>query len=298
MSDRNTLRALVRGAYAVQKLRIQIGNRVVANFKTKLGQAPGTPEETLDAEGQNILRDLRAEYMRITDGVARFPRRDTFKGTELISSYTELVLINSYVTTEATEKEHFKRFTPVLWEFPIYGKFLADTRGCGPAMSGVIISEFDITRAQYPSSFWRYAGLDVGPDGRGRSRRKEHLIEVDYTNKEGEVSTKKSITFNPFLKTKLTGVLGPSFLKASSPYAEIYYNYKARLQARQDPPWDEATKLHIHNAANRYMLKMFLLDLHLKWRYVAGLERTKPYHEEKLGIIHRPHMQEDDRPNA
>ena len=46
-------------------------------------------------------------------------------------------------------------------------------------MAGVLISEFDIHRARYPSSMWKYAGLDVARDGRGRSRKAEHLVEVE-----------------------------------------------------------------------------------------------------------------------
>ena len=48
MSD---LRTLVRGIYNIQKLRIQMGNRLVGNFKVKLGQAPSEPESTLDKKG-------------------------------------------------------------------------------------------------------------------------------------------------------------------------------------------------------------------------------------------------------
>lgn len=35
--NNNPLRTLVRGAYDIQKLRIQSGNRIVGNFKAKLG---------------------------------------------------------------------------------------------------------------------------------------------------------------------------------------------------------------------------------------------------------------------
>ena len=42
----SNLKILVRGAYDIQKLRIQMGNRLVGNFKAKLGQAPSEPEDT------------------------------------------------------------------------------------------------------------------------------------------------------------------------------------------------------------------------------------------------------------
>jgi hypothetical protein len=39
-------------------------------------------------------------------------------------------------------------------------------------------------------------------------------VKKEYINKEGNVAERDSITFNPFLKTKLIGVLGSSFLRA------------------------------------------------------------------------------------
>ena len=47
----------------------------------------------------------------------------------------------------------------------------------------------------------------------GRSRKTSSLVTREYTSKTGEVAYKQSITYNPWLKTKLIGVLGPSFLK-------------------------------------------------------------------------------------
>ncbi len=103
-ANQHDLRVMVRGAYDLQKLRIQMGNRIVGNFKAKLGQAPGESEDaSLDAEGKKILNDLRAHYRKITDGVKTYPRQKSFKGDEVISSYTELCLIGQYVDLESSE---------------------------------------------------------------------------------------------------------------------------------------------------------------------------------------------------
>ena len=67
--DKMILRTFVRGAYDVQKLRIQTGNRIVANFKTQLGQAPGTKEDELSDEAKSILDNFRAEYDLIADAI-------------------------------------------------------------------------------------------------------------------------------------------------------------------------------------------------------------------------------------
>lgn len=288
--NQQELRTLVRGLYDVQKLRIQMGNRIVQNFKAKLGQAPSAPEAEIEQEGKEVLEVLRLSYQRITDGIATFPTpkqaEKLFTGDEVISSYTELVLISQYIAIERDEKHHFSRLAYVLNEFPIYTEFLEKVKGCGPAMSGVIISEIDISKAQYPSSLWKLAGLDTGPDGKGRSRRQEHLVDREYVAKDGTTKTKKSITFNPFLKTKLIGVLGPAFLKAqkNNPYAQIYYNYKHRYE--NHAVYKDSTKAHRHNMAIRAMVKLFLIDLHSNWRKLEGLPVTAPYHEAKLGIVH------------
>jgi len=95
------------------------------------------------------------------------------------------------------------------------------------------------------------------------------------------------ISFNPFLKTKLVGVLGSSFLRAGvkdNPYRAIYDNYKNRLE--NSPAHTEKSKGHRHNMAIRYMVKMFIIDLYKVWRTVEGLEVYPPYHEAKLGLKH------------
>lgn len=282
----SNIKTLVRGAYDVQKLRIQMGNRIVVNFKAKLGQPPGRPESEIDPEGKELLRTLRQHFRKITDGVTVLPRQDRFKGDEIISTYTELCLVSQYLDLESHEEKHFRHLEKVLREYPIYTNFLKNVKGIGPAMAGVIVSEIDIYKAEYPSSLWRYAGLDVGHDGAGRSRRAEHLIETIYISKDGELKWKRGITFNPFLKTKLIGVLGPSFLRAGdNPYRRIYDDYKHRLL--HSPAHQDKSKGHIHNMAIRYMIKRFLVNLYKVWRRLEGLPVADEYSQEKLRIVHR-----------
>ena len=281
------VKILVRGAYDLQKLRIQMGNRIAANFKAKLGQEPGKSEASIDHEAQKILKLLRLSYARITDGLVCFPTPKRFTGDEVISNFTELCLVSQYVELLRDEKTHFARLPNTLADFPIYTKFLKDVRGVGPAMAGVMISEIDIRKARYASSLWAYAGLDVARDGAGRSRRKEHLVKVKYKAKDGTEKERDSITFNPFLKTKLVGVLGPSFLRSNSPYREFYDNMKHRLESRPDfANHEKGVKGHIHNAAIRYMVKMFLIDLYTTWRALEGLPVAEPYSVAKLGRKH------------
>ena len=284
----SNLKTIVRGAYDIQKNRIQTGNRLVGNFKAKLGQAPNEKEDTIDKEGQQVLANLRRSHKLLTEGVASFPRQATFKGDEVISDYTELCLVDNYLELEAQEKSHFRRLGNILKGYPIYNEFLLGVTGVGPAMAGVMLSEIDITKAEYPSSLHKYAGLDVASDGQGRSRKKEHLEDSEYVDAEGEVKVKKGITFNPFLKTKLVGVLGSSFIKQSPDkcvYRKIYDDYKHRLEHMD--AHKEKSKGHRHNMAVRYMVKMFLVDLYNAWRRIEGLPVAPTYSEAKLGKVHK-----------
>ena len=127
--------------------------------------------------------------------------------------------------------------------------------------------------------------MDVAGDGRGRSRRAEHLIDREYTNKEGETAMRKSITFNPWIKSKLLGVMAGNLLRnKNEKYTKIYKDYKNRLE--NHPKYIDATKKHRHLMAIRYMVKQFLVDLHYNWRKIEGLPTSVPYAEAKLGLKH------------
>ncbi len=284
----NNLKPIVRGAYDLQTLRIQMGGRIVANFRAKIGIAPGTKTDEADTDAKRIMQWLKEEYVLITDGMATFPRSFEKNGESLISTMSELVLVDQYFRFEREETKSFNQLKKVLKKYPIYTHYLEGVTGIGHTLAGVIISEIDIHKAKYASSIWAYAGLDVAADGQGRSRKKEHLADIEYTAKDGTVKTKKGITFNPFLKTKLIGVLGSSFIKQSPEkciYRGVYDNYKNRLE--NHPDHVEKSKGHRHNMAVRYMIKMFIIDLYKTWRKLEGLEVYPPYHEAKLGLKHR-----------
>lgn len=283
---KQNLKAMVRGCYDIQKIRIATGNRIVANFRSKLGLESSEKEKD-KKEASKLLKRIRKDYKLIADGIINLPSRKQFRKGAIISEYAEMVLVHGYLFSLKNEEKLFKLLDKLLYDFPIWNDYLFDVLGVGPAMAGVIISEIDIEKPLYPSSIWKYAGLDVAGDGKGRSRKKEHLVKTKYINKDGEEAEKNGITFNPFLKTKLIGVLGPSFLRCGvkSPYAQIYYEYKNRLENSEKHK--EKTKLHRHNMANRYMIKRFLVDLYKKWRKLEGLPVADEYSKAKLGMNHR-----------
>ena len=289
MADKATLRAMVKSFYDAQKLRMMTGNRLVANVRVRLGQDPGTKaDDTMNREGQKLLKEMVEEHKRVTDGLVSKTAKGRIQEIEeqkgVIADIFEFELTGHYLRLLSDEEQLEKIIAKMVKTFPIWDLFLEGVKGCGPLMAAVIISELDPYKARHVSSFWRYAGLDVADDGKGRSRKGEHLQDVEYVDKEGEIKTKKGITFNPFLKTKLVGVLGGSFIKCGSPYRQIYDGYKHRLECH--PAYKDVSKGHRHNMANRYMIKMFLKDLWLAWREIEGLPVTPDYAEAKLSLKH------------
>jgi hypothetical protein len=288
----NIIRISIRSLYDLQKLRIQAGNRIFQAFRQKLGITSSEAEEELSPEAEEVLRQLRAEFKRITDGVKRITKTIELE-SNLITNAAELYLIQAYERQLDAEESHTKVVLDELQRHAIYRDWLSVVRGVGPLMAGVILSEIDIHKCNSISALWKYAGVDVITytdeetgeyHEEGRCRKARHLVPKTYTNKKGEVKETVGITFNPFLKTKMVGVLGAVFIKLGGPYRDIYDNYKHRLQ--NHPKHKVKTKGHIHAMATRYMIKEFLADLWTKWRGMEGLEVRARYPEDKLGLVH------------
>lgn len=317
---RVSLRAIVRGAYDLQALRIDTGSRVVATYRARRNISTKVKMGESDIKAAEILNSIVDRIKELVPKKAAFPRISTFVGDDVIGSYTELTLVALYRDLVKAEKKHFARIGNEVEQWDIWKKFLADVKGVGPAMGGVLLSELNpndyylnerglrctgdeegaVRRTLYASSFWKYAGLDVGPDGRGRSKQEAHLIDIPYQDSEGEWKTRKGITYNPFLKAKLCEVLSSCFLRIKpdkSPYAARYYEHKNRLEnhtkygthndgKKDDDGRPVASPGRRHRASNRVMIKQFLLDLYNAWRPLVGFKIHLPYHEAKLGITH------------
>jgi hypothetical protein len=91
----------------------------------------------------------------------------------------------------------------------------------------------------------------------------------------------------------------PQRLRAITPAAETYLNYKNRLAhsekktievvkggEKKTVAWKDAKPAHRHRAAIRYMVKMWMIELYTKWREIEGLPVRAPYQSEKLGHDH------------
>jgi hypothetical protein len=335
----NVIKPMVRGCYDLQMLRMQTGLRLAANFRAKLAKHEDKDVDPEEA-AQPILDMLRESYRNLTSGIAQrlaLPKREGFVGDPIISNYAELVLVHQFIILDREEAAQFRQLGTVLNDIPIYTQWLEKQRGVGPAMAGALISTLDPHKARHPSSFWKYAGMDVvvsectfcngageyegkpcincGGTGmltKGRSKKEVHLVERTYINKKGEEDTRRGITYEPWLKTKLY-VLAASFLRTggSDGWAQVYRHYKHRLISDQrrtkctvaqwkkmndkgqpvDHLWPPG---RIDNAAKRYMIKMFLADLWVKWRELEGLpvatsfegHNVSTYHSAVLGHTH------------
>ncbi|SRR5258706_4587435 len=309
--DITILKAAVRGVYDLQMLRIAGGLRLCANFRAKLNlletdAGDDTEEETAEEkEAKKVIELLKESYRRLTDGVARnrtLPAAEGFVGDELISTHAELILVDLYLDLEKNEAKQFRQLTAVLNPIPIYRHWLRDQDGVGPAMAGVLIAYFDPHKARHVSSFWKYAGLDTGPDGMGRSRRAEHMVKREYLDKNGDTKERDSLTYEPFLKTKLMGVLASSFMRCGAqPWRKVYDDYKHRLETDPGRPkislvkWKALYKAgkdvsqlwppgRVNNAAKRYMVKLFLAAFWAEWRALEGLPVSLPYPVDKMGL--------------
>ena len=139
-------------------------------------------------------------------------------------------------------------------DYPIIA-LMTEVKGVGKVLAAQAVAHIDITRASHVSSLWRYAGFGVNADG--ERDRLQKGVKAPY---------------NKGLKT-ICWKIATSFMRSNSPYREIYDKAKERYE-RERPDW---TKGHIHNAAVRKMIKIWLQHLWIVWRQLEGLPVTLPY---------------------
>lgn len=215
----------------------------------------------------NQLDDIQQLRIRTSNRLKIKKDGSEQKNSELIISDEEKLYFDSLMNDfELREKEILKKIKNVLKTIPIYNEYLKGIKGVGNTLSAIMLSYFDIEIATTVSKMWAFAGLDP--------------------NKKLEKG--KKAPYCKYLKSKLLGVLGSSFLKSKSNFSKIYYDVKHRLESehRTEINGKEWSKMHIHLYANRKMVKQFLLDFYLAWREIEGLPIRKPYAEEYLNKKH------------
>lgn len=280
MNDKTNLNTMVNLYYWFQEMRIRTENRIRDTFEKRAAEQNGLKPDKL-------FIALRKEYDCMLAGNDRdMIGNKNYRTiwTDNITNLTEFAVVRHFVELERMERFTLGQLHKLVQDEPIYKTFLEHVRGIGPAMASVIISEIDIRKARTPSSLWKYAGLDVTNNGEGRTRKKEHLVDRRYANSNGVIKTRKSIAFNPFLKAKLTGVLGPSFLRTANDdkYAKLYYTYRKKIS--EQPAHADKPKGRLHAMAIRYMIKRFLVDLYNKWRALEKLPVAVEYSKRNRGL--------------
>lgn len=280
LDEQTSIRNMIDTLYAVQDLRISTGNRLAASLRNKRFSSKDTADES-------IIKSILSEFSTITEqakldskGKKTATIQSVIRACEckLILNQLHYDLVKPYVLLCKTEQEQLKTIKKFVESTRLWKEFLVGVKGCGHLMAAVCMAYLDPYKARHCSAFWKYAGLDVvlSEDGEGIGRNRSMTTMIDYIAKDGTVKQKRSLTYNPRLKTKLLGVLGGAFLKArDSHYGNIYYGYKNRLIQRNFGN----NKAHIHRAALRYAVKMFLRDLWVEWRKIEGLQVTTPYEE-------------------
>ena len=311
------IKHVVRAYQDAQRNRVSAANRLAQAGATLAGvdttqkfdedQSIGQYKEQVLTD-YAVLMDQATEHQKTVGLTAKqfaklVEKTDTVFGNIAPNrSFVVFAMTQNYLEVEALEARAYKQVERILKIVPIWSEFMEGVTGLGPAIAGEIIASIDIHRAQYPSSLWKLSGYDVARDGKGRSRKSEHLGEFDYIDTNGKPQRRKGLTFNPQLKTKLY-LAAESFIKVGperSPYAKVYYDTKHRLEnhvkygvkaqeayeVASDKPEYRPSKGHRHNMAMRASIKRFLVDLYNAWRELEGLPVAPEYSQAKLGMTH------------
>jgi hypothetical protein len=306
-TDRKFIKTIINSTYDLQKIRITIGNRLYANFKTKLGYGASEKidKDKMEKEQKIVLEHLQRNYYRIADGLTEKSNKkmieSVIKNTEgVINNLTEYYFVEQYVAILNQETTMFKQIEKNVIQHPMWVNYFQHIRGIGPASAAIMLYTFDIDKATTVAKFFTFAGLDV-VDGEGRTKKQHHLIDRKYIDKDGEEKTKKSITYHPWLKMKLLGMIAVRLIQHKNPeYYKVYKDYKTRLQ---NDPNRTGTKIVIENGkevekpiwplirlekmAKRYMIKMMLKDLWINWKIIEQKPILRlPHEHEKYGLSH------------
>ena len=267
-------------------------------------------------DGDTIENEIKLGTNSGIEKIIKTMQKDENAEISLIKSKLDYELMGTYMSLIETEEQMTKIIDKEVKAHPLWDAFFKDVKGCGPLMSAVCIAYFDIHKARHVSSFWKYAGLDtvdverpkvLGYDDKGKAiisenetehvregRQRKHTETFEYVTKDGEKATKRGLTYNTEVKTKLCGVLGSCFLKSpGSYYEQIYRDYRNRLDNRVDI--QGYTAAHKHKMANRYMIKQFVRDLWVCWRALEGYVVTEPYEVAYLGRAPHKYNEYHDR---
>ncbi len=266
----------------IQKARIQFSNRLSA-IDRQTDDSNGSGQRTVVERWLEVFTELEKKLDKdiglFVKDMPIYQEMSQVKGVGPLLSAKMLAMIDIEVPQSVS----------ALWQY------------CGYGQEEYWVNEKDETVAPVTGMQWvkvtkdnmeilKSFGQDMvtGDTIHDRSEKHGPKFLVRYSPQpKPEWQTKRMISrpvsdwmlsYNKRLKTSLYTLAG-SFLKSRSPYAGIYANYKEEY-ARKHSDW---TKLHLHLASNRKMIKIFLSHFWTRWRTLEGLPVTEPYVFRVLG---------------
>ena len=292
-----------------EELRMQLKKKKVDvdTFVVDHPELIGSTQKKVDDAIKEVEETLKQEYEEDND-LTQLIRK--FNKT-LINNSAEFAMARIWITLHNLEHDITQELGHIINKFDMWNYFLANVRGIGPTLAACLISTINLYKCPSVQSLWKYCGLDVvhdenDPDapGVGRSHNKEHMHLVTYINKKGEQCQKMSLTYNPWIKTKLMGVAAGMLMHYNKEYYAIYSDIRKRLEnsdrvdrmrpkvEKGKPVLDKDGKpimlpeyplSRINMMSLRYMIKMFLMDYWVHGRCLIGEKLEVPYAQKKLG---------------
>jgi len=210
------------------------------------------PKKTTDASiiaralvdlRDRVIQKVRIQFSNRLSSIERGADTSTYK------SYIE----KWFTKFLEFEKDLDDSLSDIAEDFPIVER-MCNVKGVGKMLAMKVVVMIDIEKANTISALWRYAGYGV-------------------VNGEREKPVKgEKLHYNKRLKSTCY-LVGASFIKSNSPYRRIYDEAKEYYQSNR-PGW---TKAHIHNAAMRKMIKVWLSHLWMVWREMEELPVSEPW---------------------
>jgi len=250
------LKRLVNVFWDIQDLRIASQNRFSSYVRLDMMEALGIelPKEK-SLKKKEYTEDKLRKMM-----IEKFGLEYTEK---FIEKHKEPIYENIVNQLEAIESMLEKEIKYEVSDHPVWKIFLKDVRGIGEVLAGQLLVLFDPFKAEYPSSFIKYAGLD--PEGAKRERG-------------------HSLGYNPRAKGIILGRVATSLLKAKSQYCVFYYENRVKEYKKALEQGLKAPLAVSHRRAIRKMMKPFVCHLGVCLAEVEKAPiRKSPYVEEVLG---------------
>lgn len=299
--ERQKIRLAIDTYYDLQKVRIAIGNRLVAAFGIDISEEstidPETGEES-NEERKNVLKEIEGEYDSINKKLKERPgtRVSTVinkdPSLKYIKQQSYYKLVSSYMNAKEAEDATEDYVKEQVHNHYLWDMFFKDMVGCGEFLAGMLIAYLDVHKARHVSCFWSYAGLGCRfseKTGKYEAQSKHNLTTRKYIDKnDGKEKECQSLGYNPVLHMWLLGRLPSNVFRAASrsnkhcELIECYRDYYNRYENRADNQ-EKPSKARCMRRASRAMAKYLLRELWCVWREAEGYTLSVPYEVEYLG---------------